>query len=272
MPTNNEIIFPQNGYAHLSHLSHRYFSFANNEITKLEKATSFNVLQYWNRRWEYPFFMHSLQSRIEKGIVLDAGAGRSLLPFWLGKNGYQVIALDVDDGSFYPSGSLKSWYEEHNKNVYSNIDFVNGNIEHLDFQNETFDAVCSMSVLEHVPNPLSAIKELFRVLKPSGILVVTVDISLDGSRQLLKKQYEEIKAYLDNICLPLYISRELDRESITTDWFLTHEPNSLPWRRVKRPIPFRLKSLIRGDFKSIKKWYQPFYSLALAGLAYKKVS
>lgn len=270
MSTDQLITFPQNGYAHLSHLRHQYFHLAHNEIMQLEKTTGFSVLRYWNRRWEYPFFMHSIQNKLRDGLVLDAGAGRSLLPFWLGNNGYQVVALDVDDGSFYPSGTLKSWYEEHNKNIGSNVEFVNGNVEQLYFPDETFDAVCSMSVLEHVPNPLSAIKELWRVLKPSGILVVTIDISLDGSRHLLKEQYQEMKAYLDMMFSPLYPSRELDKESLTTDWFVTHEPSALPWGKIKRSITYRLRAFAKGDFLSAKKWYQPFDSMALAGLAYKK--
>ncbi|WP_297325045.1 class I SAM-dependent methyltransferase [Nitrosomonas sp.] len=41
-------------------------------------------------------------------------------------------------------------------------------IHDLPFENESFDAVVCISILEHVPYPLKAISELKRVLKPGG--------------------------------------------------------------------------------------------------------
>ena len=41
-------------------------------------------------------------------------------------------------------------------------------IHDLPFENESFDAVVCISVLEHVPHPIKAISELKRVLKPGG--------------------------------------------------------------------------------------------------------
>jgi 2-polyprenyl-3-methyl-5-hydroxy-6-metoxy-1,4-benzoquinol methylase len=270
MSTDQNTIFPQNGYAHLTHFKHQCFSGSYDEIKQLERAVHLNVLRYWDRRWEYPFFLCSIQCGPKDGAVLDAGAGRSILPFWLYKNGYRVSALDVDDGSFYPPGSLSEWYKERNKILNSDVELTNGSVEQLHYDNDTFDIVCSMSVLEHVSDPLLAIRELWRVLKPSGILVVTVDISLDGSRQLLKRQYEEMKGFLDLVGFSLFPTRELDSESVTTDWFRKNEPSALPWEKVKRPFKDRIHALVRGDLQSTMKWRQHFDTMAVAGLAYRK--
>ncbi|MBT8228697.1 MAG: methyltransferase domain-containing protein, partial [Bacteroidia bacterium] len=43
----------------------------------------------------------------------------------------------------------------------------------LPFEEGTFDIVVSSEVIEHVPDPLKAITEMHRVLKPGGILVLT---------------------------------------------------------------------------------------------------
>jgi len=47
-------------------------------------------------------------------------------------------------------------------------------IEHIPLPDDTFDFVLCTQVLEHVPDPLATLKELCRVLKPSGRLFITV--------------------------------------------------------------------------------------------------
>ena len=42
------------------------------------------------------------------------------------------------------------------------------------FPDEQFDAVTMWSVLEHVPSPVKTIKEVWRILKPNGVLGVVV--------------------------------------------------------------------------------------------------
>lgn len=47
-------------------------------------------------------------------------------------------------------------------------------IQKMSFSDGYFDAVICIQVLEHVENPLLAAKEIIRVLKPGGSLLVTV--------------------------------------------------------------------------------------------------
>lgn len=50
-------------------------------------------------------------------------------------------------------------------------------IQNLSFDNEAFDLVISSDVLEHVPDPHAAHRELFRILRPGGRHVFTVPYS-----------------------------------------------------------------------------------------------
>jgi SAM-dependent methyltransferase len=50
----------------------------------------------------------------------------------------------------------------------------------LPFRNEAFSAVVSISVLEHIRNDSQVIKELVRVIKDRGVLVISVPISPMG--------------------------------------------------------------------------------------------
>ena len=47
-------------------------------------------------------------------------------------------------------------------------------IEQMTFEDSSFDTVICLEVLEHVANPFQAVKEIKRVLRPGGYLILTV--------------------------------------------------------------------------------------------------
>ncbi len=55
--------------------------------------------------------------------------------------------------------------------IWKNTDVV-GDAHHLPFKDEMFDAVVCFNVFEHLHNPTIAAKEIFRVLKPGGKLII----------------------------------------------------------------------------------------------------
>ena len=61
----------------------------------------------------------------------------------------------------------------------TNICFAVGNIYQLDFSDNSFDALFSHNVLEHVAEPGRALREMYRVLKPGGIVGIR-DIDMGG--------------------------------------------------------------------------------------------
>ena len=62
---------------------------------------------------------------------------------------------------------------------------VKVDISAIPIQSATFDALLCIHVMEHVEDDLSAISELYRVLKPGGWAVISVPIRLD------QKTYED---------------------------------------------------------------------------------
>jgi SAM-dependent methyltransferase len=64
-------------------------------------------------------------------------------------------------------------------------------VERLSFADNSFDLVVSNDVLEHVVNPVQALREAYRILRPGGTLLITVPFYLD---QLESKQ----RASLEN--------------------------------------------------------------------------
>lgn len=92
--------------------------------------------------------------------ILDIGCGAGGMIEYLSNYG-QVIGLDKD--KHIVDLNLKK-----GKNV------VCGDIKKLNFSNDSFDLITLLEILEHLDDDSSGLKEVFRVLKPQGILLVTV--------------------------------------------------------------------------------------------------
>ncbi|MGV6861388.1 MAG: class I SAM-dependent methyltransferase [Putridiphycobacter sp.] len=66
---------------------------------------------------------------------------------------------------------------------YSYPDYVqNMNVLNIPFGDNHFDLIICNHLLEHVPNDLDAMKELFRVLKPNGKAILQVPISKNSEK------------------------------------------------------------------------------------------
>lgn len=63
---------------------------------------------------------------------------------------------------------------------------INQNLEKQTFENDFFDVVIHLDVMEHLFNPFTALKEIYRTLKPSGICLFTVPTypSIVNSKQV----------------------------------------------------------------------------------------
>ena len=92
--------------------------------------------------------------------------------------------------------------------LYSPIADIKADICDLPFKDNTFDVVFCNHVLEHIPNDTLAMKELFRVLKPSGfgIFQVPIELSRDETfeddsitdkkeRAKIFGQYDHVRVY-----------------------------------------------------------------------------
>jgi SAM-dependent methyltransferase len=52
----------------------------------------------------------------------------------------------------------------------TNIDYVTGDIQALDLPAASFDVVHAHQVLQHVPDPVAALREMIRVCRPGGVV------------------------------------------------------------------------------------------------------
>ncbi len=260
-----------NGFGALLDLESESVRASQAEISRMAQIAGFDVMRFWNRRWEYPYLM-GIFRHSRPGSVLDAGAGKSLLPFWLIQEGCKVTALDIDDGSFYPEGSLREWYRTTGNALGTNApDFVQGDIRRNGLSEELFDGVFSMSVFEHLDDPIAAARECLRVLRPGGIFAFTADISLDDSREMKKRTLHEVLSAIEPVAYDAFPIRELRiREMFRTDWFRRNEPRALPWAPRRRSPRERANNLLKGRFALIGPKDDGFDTMSLVGYAFLK--
>ncbi len=88
-----------------------------------------------------------LIQKLKEGWILDCGAGRRDM-YYDNVVNFEIVDYDTTD--------------------------VMGVGEKLPFKDDMFDAVLSLSVLEHVKDPFQCAKEIARVLKPGGVLICSV--------------------------------------------------------------------------------------------------
>lgn len=100
--------------------------------------------------------------------LLDAGCGPGTITADLATRitPGRVTALEMNEEA------LSLARAEAGRRQSDNIDFVVGDVHALDFPDDTFDAVHAHQVLQHVADPVQALREFRRVTKPGGIVAV----------------------------------------------------------------------------------------------------
>ncbi len=103
----------------------------------------------------------------KENVVADIGAGTGYLTLELAKKAKRVIAVDNS------ASMLSVAKSEAVKAGLSNIDFLEGNAEELPIKPMTIDLVFANMLLHHVSDPLQVFKEMYRVLKADGKVLIT---------------------------------------------------------------------------------------------------
>jgi SAM-dependent methyltransferase len=107
--------------------------------------------------------------------VLDMGCGGGRHAFALFKRGARVVALDyshpelVEVRQMFAAIAVEGEAPEG-----AQAHAVRGTAYGLPFPDATFDKIIAAEVLEHLPADTDAMAELCRVLKPGGVMAVTV--------------------------------------------------------------------------------------------------
>lgn len=128
---------------------HDYFRLEkNNWLFRVRRNLIYSIFEEYN---------------IKSGTrVLDYGCGSGFIVGQLQTRGYDACGTDIS------REAIEYGTSQGIKNLHS----TNG-IE-VDFPDESFDLILAMDVVEHIKDDNLVIKELERLLKPNGHLIITV--------------------------------------------------------------------------------------------------
>jgi len=99
--------------------------------------------------------------------VLEIGCGRGF---------YLKTLIEIFPDLKITGIDLKEEYLSTAKKFINNekIELLKADATKLPFKNETFDRIIASEILEHIIDDQKAISEIFRVLKPEGLVMITV--------------------------------------------------------------------------------------------------
>jgi ArsR family transcriptional regulator len=133
------------------------------------------VGRYWDQLREesfgVSFHIEALLNLLPRGwTVADVGAGTGYLLPALARRFKHLIAVEPVDRM------LKVARHRIEPLGLNNVDLRKGDLAQLPIKDETVDLAVAMLVLHHVPSPLDALAELYRIVRPGGrVLVVEQD-------------------------------------------------------------------------------------------------
>jgi SAM-dependent methyltransferase len=153
-----------------------------------------DALHTWSRIWEYPYVVHHLAKRKPTGrpVVVDHGCGTTFFPYSATSVGYDVIGVDNDPVCLNDFAAAATVVPHDGALAARRLE-PNGR---LPLESASADAVASISVLEHIPDPVPAVAEIMRVLRPGGLFVLTMDVDLWGRGELSAVKYRQIRELL----------------------------------------------------------------------------
>jgi 2-polyprenyl-3-methyl-5-hydroxy-6-metoxy-1,4-benzoquinol methylase len=119
-------------------------------------------IESWQKMME-PIFERAaylLQRYSAKGRLVDVGTGFGFFLSEMRKNGWEVSGVEISQrGMNYARNRLA-------------LDVFPGPLEKAGLPQNHFDAVTAFYVIEHLPDPVSFVKECYRILKVGGLLLV----------------------------------------------------------------------------------------------------
>jgi len=146
------------------------------------KEIDLDTVYYGSRFWEYPFAIRS--SDLSKGLkCADIGCGTTPFLVYLANTvgsqnvtGFDPDLIQKNNDARHSAFGIRPKFIET-----IDINFSPDSMTSLNAPDESFDRVFCLSVLEHTPFDIQieGLKEMVRILKPGGRLILTMDLGID---------------------------------------------------------------------------------------------
>jgi SAM-dependent methyltransferase len=240
-------------FASMEDFSQRFLVANDSALAPYRQKWVADPLHQWSRQWEYPFVYGELARylggfRDRPTRVMDAGSGVTFFPFYVAERlgNATVSCVDYDASIARVHAGLRLLGPPA-------VSFHVSDLHELPFESDHFDGLYCISVLEHTRDYPRIVREFRRVLAPGGLLVVTFDISLDGTADIPPARAEELLRTLATEFpdpgarlggTSSQLTALLESSSLVTTRSIARiDRHLLPWQPS---LVDRLKALLRG--------------------------
>jgi len=181
-----------------------------------------------------------------KDIVLDVACGPGLVACAFAAEARSVTGIDLTPAMIAKARELQA------AKGLSNLNWDIGNSTALPYADNIFSLVTTRYSFHHFPDPLAAWKEMVRVCRPGGTVLV-VDVALPPEKAAAYDEFETLRDPSHTMALTLVefpeMAREVGLTDIRTDFYRLEMESE---RQIEASFPEagnkeRLRDLLRQD-------------------------
>lgn len=179
----------------------------------------FSASEYVNKRYQnwglkyHSYVIRSMLGEKLEGKILDVGCGTGIVHD-LYPNA-DIVGIDISDGML-----------KHHKGKW-----IKAPVENVPFKDNYFDLVVCRSTLHHLPDAVAGLREIKRVLKPGGKVVMW-----ETNQSWLAEKVREITQHGDRFShfhhsfsdLPFTVSAHFNIEEIKYEGFVAYALYGFP--------------------------------------------
>ncbi|NME34988.1 MULTISPECIES: methyltransferase domain-containing protein [Fusobacterium] len=167
-------------------------SLEKNKSSFNKQAEDYNKFEFINNKTEIQKIINSGYPYNNKR-VLDLACGVGVIALELSKYAEIVDALDISPLM------IEKIKKACNKKGISNINYLVGDAHNLKYEDNTFDTIVTRLSMHHFNNPVVVLKEIKRVLKNFGELII-IDIIANENEEEAKLQdsFNKIRDFSHN--------------------------------------------------------------------------
>lgn len=162
--------------------------------------------------WRFPIFNVVLNNieRDKKIRILDIGSPKLLSLYLAIQCVHTVYATDLQDSDIFMRYNIH--FRDYNPDIVENYIVEYQDARSLKYENEYFDVVYSISVLEHIPGngDIAAMKEIRRVLKNEGKAIIEVPFTKEAKDEYMMQDIYD-RSYIGE---PVFYQRHYDKNTI----------------------------------------------------------
>lgn len=177
------------------------------------------------------------------GVAADIGCGPGVFIRHMSARARYLVAADID------CESLNRVRSRH-KNL-RNVEFIATSADVLPFPNEHLDTILLLEVLEHLVDDGAAVREMSRVLRPGGRLVVSVpvppgEVDYDSAWGHKREGYK----LSEIVSLLIMNGFEVEKHSFAEFRFSRRAAQAIRWWReaIRLPAPIFLAWIAYLDY------------------------